>query len=292
MSTSNSMDGVAVVTGAGAGIGAGIAQEAARHGMTVIVSDIKADRAQEITARITAAGGKAYADTTDVRDPAAIKSLAASVHKKFGDVRLLVNNAGIDILGPSWELTADQWADVIATNLSGVVHGVQAFLPRMLEVGKTGTRSAIANVSSLGALGTMALHSAYFSSKHAVLGYTECLYLEMDFLKAPIDISAIVPGPVRSRLYEEPRLSAGSLTKVTEAYRRLTMESIAANGMNADAAAAQIFRQLLERDFWVSTDVAMTEYMTATRAEHLRLRLRPQFPGPMRDTLARLAEEV
>jgi len=292
MSKQSFNDGVAVITGAGAGLGAGIAQEAARRGMMVVVSDISPDRARDVADRIVAAGGKAHADSTDVRDAAAMQALAARVQKDFGDVGLLVNNAGIDMLGPSWELTAGEWANVININLNGVVHGVQAFLPGMLQAGKRGIRSAISNVSSLGGLGTMPLHSVYFASKHAVLAYTECLYLEMELLKAPVDISVIVPGPVLSSIYAKPLLSSGPLAEITKSYSQLTIAANQAGGLTGEAAAREIFQQLAKQEFWISTNHELTKLMVAARADHLRNLTRPEFPEPMRETLAQLGQKA
>src|SRR5438132_12826265 len=104
--------GIAVVTGAGAGIGAGLAREAGRLGMTVVVADVDKGRAASVADAIVKAGGKAHAQVTDVRDADAVEALADWTHRNLGDVRLLVNNAGIEMLGLMWELTPQQWRKV------------------------------------------------------------------------------------------------------------------------------------------------------------------------------------
>jgi NAD(P)-dependent dehydrogenase (short-subunit alcohol dehydrogenase family) len=195
--------GTAVITGAGSGIGAGLACEAARLGMSVVVADISRERADEIVAAIIGRGGQAEAAVVDVRDDHAMGVLATDVRARLGPVRLLVNNAGIETVGFSWELTAEQWRLSTDINLIGVVNGLRAFIPAMIKDTGEGRRSAIANLSSIGAFMGVPMNAAYLASKHAVLALTECLFLEMELLGCPIDVSVIVPSLVRSRIFED-----------------------------------------------------------------------------------------
>ena len=124
--------GVAVITGSGSGIGEGTVRYAASLGMKVVVSDIAEDRIARVAADINKDGGKAIAVPADVRDAKALDRLADAAEKAFGDVRLLINNAGIETLGYSWELSAEAWEKIIGININGVVQGVRAFAPRMI----------------------------------------------------------------------------------------------------------------------------------------------------------------
>jgi NAD(P)-dependent dehydrogenase (short-subunit alcohol dehydrogenase family) len=118
-------NGVAVITGAGAGIGAGLARRAGELGMTVIVTDISLERAQQTAQEIVQAGGKAEAMMVDVSLPENLDELARTVFKTHGSVRLLVNNAGIETLGFIWEVSANRWEKSLNINLHGVIHSPQ-----------------------------------------------------------------------------------------------------------------------------------------------------------------------
>jgi NADP-dependent 3-hydroxy acid dehydrogenase YdfG len=136
--------GVAVITGAGSGIGEGLARHAAEIGMTVVLADIAKDRIDKVAADIVAEKGKALAVPTDVSKPEALEALADAAYNAFGEVRLLINNAGIETLGYTWEIPAATWDKTLGININGVVHGVRAFVPRMIAAGKP---AFIANTS-------------------------------------------------------------------------------------------------------------------------------------------------
>jgi len=120
-------DGVAVITGAGSGIGEALALKAAAAGMKVVLADIDVRRIDRVATAIEARGGAALAIQTDVADPTALERLAAQTHAAFGDVRLLVNNAGVETMGLVWDIPADLWERTFKINVLGVVSGVRAF---------------------------------------------------------------------------------------------------------------------------------------------------------------------
>jgi len=125
--------GVAVVTGAGAGIGAGLARHAHRLGMSVVLADVDADAIAALRDELTAGGGTAVDVVCDVRDPDAVAELAERTYRDLGPARLLVNNAGVEQFGYLWDTPVANWNRVMDINVSGVFHGVRAFLPRMLD---------------------------------------------------------------------------------------------------------------------------------------------------------------
>lgn len=256
--------GVAVVTGAGSGIGEGIAREAARRGMKVVLADIATDRIEQIAAELRAVGQEVLAVTTDVSDHAAVERLAATTHEIFGDVRLLVNNAGIEMLGHVWEIPAETWNKALGINVLGVIHGVRAFAPRMLAANKP---AFIANLSSVGALGVMPIQTPYIVSKHAVLSFTECLALEVEMTGAPISVSAVLPGPVATRIFEDA--PAGLNPKTVDRHRAYMNAMLRDYGLDAQEAGRRILEGIAARQFWVSTHPEMmTEYARA-RSLHL-----------------------
>lgn len=270
--------GVAVITGAGSGIGEGLAKLAARIGMRVVLADISVANLDRVSAEIQNAGGEVLAVPTDVAQPEALDRLAAFTHERFGDVRLLINNAGIEAIGFSWELSAQQWQRALNINVHGVVHGVRAFAPRMLAAGQP---AWIANTSSTGALNMLPLQSAYVMGKHAVQSFTECLALEMQLKKAPITVSAIVPGPVNSQMFIAPETARADVDPDVAAHLELMRAYLAQHGIAPDEAARRIFAGLAAREFWVSTHPDITAEVAGRRANYLAELAPPRMP-PLR----------
>jgi NAD(P)-dependent dehydrogenase (short-subunit alcohol dehydrogenase family) len=264
--------GVAVITGAGSGIGEGLARLAAKQGMRVVLADVAMERAESVAEEIRAAGAEALAVHTDVSEPEALDRLAAVTHETFGDVTLLVNNAGIETLGFCWELPAAVWEKTLNINIHGAIHGVRAFAPRMLEAGK---RAWIANTTSIGGLGMMPIQTSYVLSKHAILSFSECLYLEMQVKKAPIQVSAILPGPVATRIFEDSKTGEDP---VNAHHREIMRNMLKADGISGYEAAERILPQLAEGKFWVSTHPEITAEFAANRAQHLSSQADPMLP--------------
>jgi NADP-dependent 3-hydroxy acid dehydrogenase YdfG len=263
--------GVAVITGAASGIGEGLARHAAALGMKVVLADIAAERMEAVAGEIRAAGGEAMTVLTDVTDPSALDRLAAKTHETWGDVRLLMNNAGVETLGFVWEMPAAQWDKTLAININAMVHGVRAFAPRMIAAGKP---AFIANTSSIGGLGIMPVQTSYIMSKHAVLAFSECLSLEMQVKKAPIQVSAILPGPVATRIFEDSKPGTDPMVvHHREVMRAMLVES----GISGLEAAQRILRQIAAGEFWVSTHPEITAVFARQRAAHLSALTKPQL---------------
>ena len=272
-------DGVAVITGAGSGIGEGLAHAASEAGMRVVLADVAAERIERVAAEIRARGGDALPIPTDVALSASLEQLAALVHERFGDVRLLVNNAGIEALGFSWELSAEEWERSLRINVLGVVHGVRAFAPRMLAAGG---RAFIANTASIGALGMMAVQAPYIVSKHAVLSFSECLRLEMEAKRAPISVSCVLPGPVATRIFSDAALVSAS---PVAAKHRAIMESVIGTGLTGREAADLILPAIAAGEFWVSTHPEITAQMAQQRAAYLTALATPALTDETRALL-------
>lgn len=270
-------DGVAVITGAGNGIGEALARAAAAIGMRVVLADIDAASIERVSAEIRAAGGAALPVPTDVADAAALDRLAATTYEGFGDVRLLVNNAGVETIGYVWDIPADLWERTLKINVLGVVNGVRAFAPRMLE---HGAPAYIANVASVGGISIFPVETAYICSKHAVLSFTECLYLEMQMQKKPIHVSAIMPGPVATGIFEAAK-GAG----IAEHHHRSVMRDMLADSMQPMEAARIIFDGIARGDFWVSTHPELTAETARGRADYLANLSRPSLAETARAIL-------
>jgi NAD(P)-dependent dehydrogenase (short-subunit alcohol dehydrogenase family) len=261
--------GVAVITGAAGGIGAGLARAAASRGMKLVLADIAAAPLFAIGAELQAAGSEVLAVPTDVADPAALDRLAAATFERFGPVRLLVNNAGIESVGNIWEFSAAQWERAIRINVLGPVHGVRAFAPEMVAAGEP---AFIANVASLGALGMMAQQTPYIMSKHAILSFTECLSLEMSRAAPAIRISAVLPGPVATKIFADAQEGAAP---GAHKHKALMEDLITAYGMPPDQAGKIILAQIAAGQFWVTTHPDMLAAYAEKRAAHLTARATP-----------------
>ncbi|WP_213004089.1 SDR family NAD(P)-dependent oxidoreductase [Parahaliea maris] len=273
---SNSLEqlagGVAVITGAGSGIGEGLARVAAEAGMRVVVADIALERAEQVAQSICEGGGEAHPLRVDVSSAGSIDALAAAVHERFGDVTLLIDNAGVETLGYSWELSAEQWDRTLNINIHGAIHGVRAFAPRMIACGKP---AWIANTASIGGLGMMPIQTSYILSKHALISYSECLFLEMQLAGAPIAVSAILPGPVATRIFSDGSTTTDS---GSEAHRSMMNAMLEADGISGYEAARRILPQIAAGEFWVSTHPEITRQMATGRAQHLSTLSKPALP--------------
>ena len=272
--------GVAVITGAGGGIGEGIARAAAAVGMKLVLADIAQARIEALAAEIEAAGGQALAEATDVSDPSALDRLAARAHAAFGDVRLLVNNAGIELLGHVWDIPAETWDRALRINVLGVINGVRAFVPAMIAAGRP---AAIANLSSVGGLGMMPIQTPYIVSKHAVLSFTECLALEMELIGAPITVSAVLPGPVATRIFDDAPM--GKDPRGVEAHRGHMQTMLREYGTSPAEAGRLILDGVARGDFWVSTHPQMMAEAAHDRAAYLQKMERPRLTQTARAIL-------
>jgi NADP-dependent 3-hydroxy acid dehydrogenase YdfG len=272
--------GVAVITGAGAGIGEGLARRASELGMKVVLADISQQRLDAVAADLRTQGGEVLPIVVDVSKPTELDRLAAAVHSSWGDVRLLINNAGIETLGNSWEIPLERWEATLNINLHGVIHGVRAFAPRMLASGKP---AWIGNLASIGAFGVMPTQTAYILTKHAVESFSECLYLEMELTGKPIRVSSIIPGMVKTHIFDA---SAGAGEPDAAARHRTVMrEMMATYGMDLAAASKVILEQVAAGEFWVSTQPDMTRDIVAGRIEFLKNQTKPQLAPQARALL-------
>jgi NAD(P)-dependent dehydrogenase (short-subunit alcohol dehydrogenase family) len=265
--------GVAVVTGAGSGIGAGLARRAGALGMTVVATDINLAAAEQTVAQIKAAGGKAEAEKVDVSIPEELDRLAATVFDRHGSVRLLINNAGIETVGYTWEIPTARWEATLNINVHGVIHGVRAFVPHMIA---SGQEAWIGNLSSVGAFGQMPGQTAYTVTKHAVQAFSECLYLEMELKGLPIHVSAIVPGMLRTNIFNA-EAGAGEPANAAS-HRKAMFEMMRDYGMDLDEGCRLFLEQMAQNKFWAHSQPEMSEQLIGGRVRFLQEQLRPIMP--------------
>jgi NAD(P)-dependent dehydrogenase (short-subunit alcohol dehydrogenase family)/pimeloyl-ACP methyl ester carboxylesterase len=187
---------LALVTGAGAGIGRATAIELARKGArTVVIVDRDLAAAKEAAAAVQEAGSDAAVYQADVGDEGAMNTLAAQVNDEHGVVDILVNNAGIGMAGRFLETTPAHWDNILAVNLRGVLNGSRVFGSQMVERGQGGT---IINVSSAAAFLPSKSMIAYGTTKAAVLAFSESL--RADLADEGITVTAVCPGFVNTNI--------------------------------------------------------------------------------------------
>jgi len=185
-------DKVAVVTGGASGIGAGLVRQLLAAGARVVIGDVE-QGALDKALESLAGQGEVSGVVTDVSDPASVEALAEAVYAKYGECHLLFNNAGV--AAPSanvWETTVNDWKWVHGVNVMGVVHGIQAFVPRMIAGGAEGH---IINTSSGdGGISPLPYQSVYASSKAAVSIITECLGAQLQSENTQLQASIFYPS--------------------------------------------------------------------------------------------------
>lgn len=230
---------LALVTGAGAGIGRATAVELARHGARkVIIVDRNVAAANETADTVRAACAEAAVYQTDVSDEETMNTLAAQVLNDHGVVDILVNNAGIGMAGRFLETSPQNWADIIGVNLRGVIAGSRAFGAQMVERGAGGT---IVNVSSASAYLPSKSMVAYSTTKAAVLAFSESL--RADFADEGISVTAVCPGFVNSDIAKNT-IYAGMSGDEQERARAKAAASYRRRNYTPEATAAAIVKAI------------------------------------------------
>jgi NAD(P)-dependent dehydrogenase (short-subunit alcohol dehydrogenase family) len=210
---------IAVVTGAGSGIGRAIANGYAREGARIVILDMNEKAAADVAKEIRDAGGKAESFALDVSKRDDCLAMAKTVADKVGQVSILVNNAGIarrnGMLGAA-EAVIKDWEDIIAINLNGVFNVTYAFLEPLRAL-----KGRIVNIGSIQSFVHLKTPSspAYTASKHGVLGFTKALAAELG--KDGVRVNAIGPGFIETPLNEKVRASNPELAKVFVAHTPL-----------------------------------------------------------------------
>jgi NAD(P)-dependent dehydrogenase (short-subunit alcohol dehydrogenase family) len=187
----------AVVTGAASGIGLAVVEAFVAEEMRVVMADIDEQNLRTHAARLTDQDADVLAVTVDVRDPDAVERVAAAAVERFGQLHVAVNNAGVVTGGYSWEIPLEDWHRVIDIDLWGVIHGVRAFVPRILASGEEGH---VVNTASMAAVVALGRLGPYTVAKHGVLGLSDVLRAELESLNAPVGVSVVMPGMIKTAM--------------------------------------------------------------------------------------------
>ena len=217
---------VAAITGSGSGIGAALALACADAGMDVALADIEAGKALAVAEEARKRGRRAFAAGVDVRRQEDLLAFAERTFEELGGCHLLCNNAGVLVLGLTHQRSLEDWQWVLSVNLWGAIHGVRAFVPRMIEQAQGGH---LVNTASIAGLVPAAANGTYTASKYAVVGLSECLRLDL----APhgIGVSVLCPGPVKTGILKSERNRPAELGA-----SKLSREDVLAVMRSGDAA--------------------------------------------------------
>lgn len=210
-------DKVAVVTGAGSGIGQALSIALGRRGAHLAISDVNGDGLAQTAAQLEALGVRTHSQRLDVTDRAALQAYATAVVEHYGVVHQLYNNAGI--AGAAASVLDTDYATyerVIAVNLWGVINGTKEFLPHLISSGD----GHLINVSSLNGIMGQASMTAYCATKFAVRGFTESLRAEMVLNHHPVRVSVVHPGGVKTNIASAALAEAGEAGQSDENLRR------------------------------------------------------------------------
>jgi NAD(P)-dependent dehydrogenase (short-subunit alcohol dehydrogenase family) len=243
-------DRVAVVTGAASGIGLAMSNRFAQAGMKVVLADIETEPLDAAVNELRAAGHDAIGVVADVAAADAVNDLADTAFDTHGAVHVLCNNAGVVKRARVWELTLDDWNWVLNVDFWGVVHGVRAFVPRMLEQAEGGH---IVNTSSMAALLPMANLGAYAAAKSAVLALSLSLQTEFDQLGCSLGVSVLCPGFIATGItHSERNRPANRADEAAAPNVRRTTAGVVAR-MTAAQVAEQVLEAITSDRFWILT---------------------------------------
>jgi NAD(P)-dependent dehydrogenase (short-subunit alcohol dehydrogenase family) len=239
-------DRVAVVTGGGSGIGRALVDVFAREGARIVVADVDEAAAAEAASAVRTRGGTALAVRADVSDRGQVTALADRAFAELGGVDVLCNNAGVALWGPLEEATHEDWQWVLGVNLWGVIHGLEAFLPRMIASGR---RGHVVNTASMaGLLATRGL-GVYNTSKYAVVGLSETL--AKDLAPHGIGVSVLCPLGVATRIRASDRNRPAHLQNASS--RAPAPGALDGNTLAPEAVAEMVLSAILENRLYVIT---------------------------------------
>ena len=196
-------DKVAVITGTASGIGAALAEGCAANGMRVVAADIDAAGSRATVARIEAKGGEALAVSVDVARGDSVAALADAAWDRFGQVDLLVNNAGVFQGGLSWERSVADWDWTLGVNLYGIIHAIRSFVPRMIA---QDTEGHVVNTASVAAFVSGPMSSPYVVSKCAAFSLSECLAQDLEVTRSKIGASVLTPSTIDTGIASTARV--------------------------------------------------------------------------------------
>ena len=284
----------AVVTGGGSGLGRAMGERFAREGMHVVLADVRPDALDATVAELRADGLDVLGVPTDVADLASVEALRDAAIDAFGPVHVLCNNAGIGAgaEGRVWEHQVNDWRWAIGVNLWGVIHGINAFVPHMLERGDEGH---VVNTSSgNGGISPLSATPEYSVTKAAVVTLTEVLYAQLEEAQVDrtggrVSASVLFPGPhmLRTGLFDAWKHRPAELANPTprrapgvtlEQYEQMMTDAgVEVQYTPVEEVAGRVVDAIRADDFWILPPNERSDESIRTRAASMLERSNPTY---------------
>lgn len=246
---------VAVVTGAGSGIGKALSRAFVAEGMKVVLAELDEVRLRNVESELAESGGDVLPVICDTALEESVQSLAQRALDHYGAAHVLCNNAGVVGTGDPWTGPMSVWEWVVGINLYGVIHGIRAFLPIMQEQAE----GHIVNTASMAGLMALPGAAPYNVTKHGVVALSEGLFIELKSSGSPVGVSVLCPGFVKTELMEkmtwadrlgsQPASTTNPMGQMVDQMLREGVES----GMSADDVAARVLDAIRAEQFWILT---------------------------------------
>jgi len=262
---------VAVVTGAASGIGFALAERFAAEGMKVVLADIEGRTLASAAEALRRKAPAVLASQIDVSRSDDMERLARETYDEFGAAHVLCNNAGVAVIGAVHEHSLADWQWVINVNLWGVIHGVRAFVPRMLA---SGDEAHIVNTSSMAGLTTAPFMSVYDVTKHGVMALSESMYKEFRTTGAPIGVSVVCPGLINTNISRSSRnrpadvAEEGKYGPMAQAFAQ-NLEARLAEGYPPSEVAEQVVQGIRDGRFYIVPAQPEVKAGAAVRAQDI-----------------------
>lgn len=250
---------VAVVTGGASGIGREIVKLAINKGMKVVLADINIENINEVVAELKVDKTRILAVQTDVTKYESVENLASKTFETFGQVDFLFNNAGVSNNNFVWESSIKDWEWILGVNLMGVVHGIKAFVPKMIERDS----GFIVNTSSMSGLMSANL-GIYSVSKHAVVSLSETLLQSLKLINSNLRVAVFCPEYLKTKINFSERNRPEELQDSDKdiinkplhpklvKFKKL-IDNVIDNGMDPKIAVEMLFKEMEEGKFYIMT---------------------------------------
>jgi NAD(P)-dependent dehydrogenase (short-subunit alcohol dehydrogenase family) len=255
---------VAVVTGGASGIGLALARRFAGEGMRIVIGDVEEPALELAVKELVDGGADAIGVPTDVTDSEQVEELARAAEREFGGINIACNNAGVGAGGLSWEAPLETWQWVIGVNLWGVIHGIRAFVPRIIEQ----DAGHVVNTASVAGLVAAPFMGPYNASKHAVVALSETLHHELAMMAPHVKVSVLCPAWVNTRIGDSERNRPAHLAiqrNEQESAMQSALSGFLANGLDPAAVADRVHDAVVTDRFWVLTHDNEDNWMDAVR---------------------------
>jgi NAD(P)-dependent dehydrogenase (short-subunit alcohol dehydrogenase family) len=268
---------VAVVTGGASGIGFGIAEAFAAEGMKIVLADIEAAALADAAAKLRAGGAEVLDVVTDVSVEDEMIDLATNTYTHFGTAHIVCNNAGVGGgAGLLWEIPQTGWDWAFNVNFWGVLNGIRAFVPRLVEQ----QEGHVINTASIAGLKALPFMAPYTATKHAVVGVSEALAAELVMTGSPVKVSVLCPGFIRTRLHESHRNypdALGEMPDPEESPMGAIVRDLVEGGIEPSVLAQRVVAAVRAEHFFILSDDAHAN-VPAARAEEARTGAQPSLP--------------